>query len=258
MTEIVVAAIALGLIFFVPRVRRAVGAATGVVISIAAIAVAVGGTALLMNNVTIFDTPGKLARIKRFLTVDWAATNRDGLGSVQCEYGWPGEPFVPPVEPDHRRPRARPQPSAVPPQAGNNVQSPAPGWASNQEDFYPELVAHGFPGIPRAELFDDAQQAVSSLGGWKIVTLDRSNSAFDCLYTSRLLHFEDEIRIVVTMKNRVYVCSRSKSSLFPGDFGANIGHIKEFEEALEPRVDTFYKELQKRFREPGPGNGERS
>ncbi len=109
-TEIVVAAIALGVIFFVPRVRRAVGAVTGVVISIVAIAVAAGGTALLMNNVTIFDSPGKLARIKHFLTVDWAATNHNGSGSVQCEFGWPGNPFVPPLEPDRRRLHPGPAP----------------------------------------------------------------------------------------------------------------------------------------------------
>jgi len=254
LTKIVLAAVALAVIFFVPRVRRAVGAATGIVIAIVAIAVAVGGTAVLMNNVTIFDSPGTFARIKRFLTVDWAATNHAGSGSVQCEYGWPGEPFVAPLEIEHNRPRARRGP-ALPPQAGNRGLAP-PGSASREEDFYPELIAHGFPGIPRAQLFDDAQQAVNSLGGWKIVNLDRSSSAFDCLYTSRLLRFEDEIRIVVTVKNRVYVCSRSKSRLFPGDFGANIGHVKEFEEALEPRVETFYKEQEKRIR--AMSNGERS
>ena len=31
---------------------------------------------------------------------------------------------------------------------------------------------------------------------------------------------------------------------FPGDLGANIGHIKEFYEALEPKMDEVYKEEQ--------------
>ena len=31
---------------------------------------------------------------------------------------------------------------------------------------------------------------------------------------------------------------------FPGDLGANIGHIKVFYETLEPKMDEVYKEEQ--------------
>jgi len=142
------------------------------------------------------------------------------------------------------------------PPAGGNAPVPPAGPAAQDEDNYPELILHGYPGISRAELFADAQQAVSSLGGWKITNVDRNNGALDCVYTSRILRSEDDIRIVVTTKNRVFVCSRSNSRWFPGDFGANIGHIKEFQQAVEPAIDKFYKELENRMR--GQDNGQRS
>ncbi len=249
---IVIAAIALGVIFFVPAVRRAAGAVAGVVIAIVAIVVAVGGTAVLLNNVTIFDSPGTLARIKRFLTVDWAATSEHGLGSAQCEYGWPGEPVVPPIQSDHRGARRKREQGP----AGKHAPVPPAGLAAQDEDYYPELLVHGYPGISRADLFADAQQAVSSLGGWKIANVDRDNATLDCVYTSRIFRSEDEIRIVVTTKNRIFVCSRSRARWFPGDFGANIGHIKEFQEAVEPSIEKFYKELENKMR--GQGNGQRS
>ena len=250
---IVIAAIALGVIFFVPPLRRAAGAVAGAVIAIAAIAVAVGGTAVLMNDVTIFDSPGTMARIKRFLTVDWAATSEQASGSAQCEYGWPGEPAVPPVESDHQgTDHKREHPAA-------GEHAPMPPWggpAAPDEDYYPELTLHGYPGISRAELFADAQQAVSSLGGWKIANIDRGHDTLDCVYTSRIFRSEDDIRIVVTAKNRIFVCSRSRSRLFPGDFGANIGHIKEFQQAVEPSIEKFYNELKDKMR--GHDNGQRS
>ena len=128
--------------------------------------------------------------------------------------------------------------------------------AAQVEDYYPELVLHGYPGISRAELFADAQQAVNSLGGWKIANVDRDHDTLDCVYTSRIFRSEDDIRIVVTAKNRIFVCSRSRSRLFPGDFGANIGHIKEFQEAVEPSIEKFYNELKDKMR--GRDNGQRS
>jgi len=247
---IVIAAIVLGVIFFVPPVRRAAGAVAGVVIAIVAIAVAVGGTAVLLNNVTIFDSPGTLARIKRFLTVDWAATSEHASGSAQCEYGWPGEPAAPPIESDHQGADHKRK------QAGEHAPVPPWGLAAQVEDYYPELVLHGYPGISRAELFADAQQAVNSLGGWKIANVDRDHDTLDCVYTSRIFRSEDDIRIVVTAKNRIFVCSRSRSRFFPGDFGANIGHIKEFQEAVEPSIEKFYNELKDKMR--GRDNGQRS
>jgi hypothetical protein len=33
--------------------------------------------------------------------------------------------------------------------------------------------------------------------------------------------------------------------LFSGDFGANIGHIKEFYAAIEPKVDQAYTEQER-------------
>ncbi len=252
--EIVIAAIALGVILFVPPVRRAVSRVFAVVVAIVAIAVSVGGTAVLLNNVPVFDQPGALPRIKRFLTVDWAATSQRGSGSAQCEYGWAGEAVVSPLQTDHRD--GHPKGARANPPSGKDAPMPPAASTEQDEDSYPELIVHGYPGISRSLLFEDAQQAVNSLGGWTIANVDRTNTTLDCVYTSRIFRSEDDIRIVITAKNRIFVCSRSRSRLFPGDFGANIGHIKEFDQAVEPRIETFYKEEQNRIR--GQGNGERS
>ncbi len=96
---------------------------------------------------------------------------------------------------------------------------------------------------------------VNSLGGWKIVKADPRSGTLECIYTSRILGEEDDIRITVTPKGEVQLCSRSGTArpnstsllrFFPGDFGANIGHIKQFYETLEPKMDEVYKEEQEK------------
>ena len=61
------------------------------------------------------------------------------------------------------------------------------------------------------------------------------------------------MRITIDPSGDIEVCSRSGLArpdatsilrFFPGDLGANIGHIKEFYEALEPKMDEVYKEEQ--------------
>ena len=153
----------------------------------------------------------------------------------------------PPIQSDHQGAHRKREPG----QPASTRLCRLAGPAAQDEDYYPELVVHGYPGISRAELFADAQQAVSSLGGWKIANVDRDNDTLDCVYTSRIFRSEDDIRIVVTTKNRIFVCSRSRSRLFPGDFGANIGHIKEFQQAVEPSIEKFYKELKNKMRGQG-------
>jgi hypothetical protein len=232
--EIAVAAVAVAVIIFVPAVRRTVGMVLRISITIAAIVLAIGGVAVLMNNVSVYDSPGVSARAKRFLTVDWAATSEKGLGSSQCPYGWSGS-------------------GGKSPQIAGAPAQPEP---SDQQDEYPELVRHGYPGISRATLFELAQQTVSGLGGWKIAASDRRAFTLDCVYTTRIFQLEDDIRIAVTAKNEIDLCSRSRKGepgstswlwLFPADFGANIGHIKEFYEALEPRADAVYKEQERKI-----------
>jgi Protein of unknown function (DUF1499) len=224
---------------------------------IGSMAVIIGGTAILMNNVSLAGPPNPAARLQRFLTVDWAATSEKGYGTTAC---------ADPAElaahlsagPEHRQSRhlrrsvahgavATPAPSAVPPAAS------ATGAAPAQQQGFPELVRAAYPGIPPVRLMQLAASTVSALPGWQIVSSDPKTLTINAVYHTRLLGFVDDVRIVVTPRSEVDVCSRShvgesgSQSLFAffrGDFGANIGHIKEFNLALAPAADEAYRQIE--------------
>ena len=112
-------------------------------------------------------------------------------------------------------------------------------------------MRHGYPGIARNKLFELARQTVNELGGWKIV--NAAPYTLDCVYSTRVFRFQDEVAITVMPNSEIDLCSRSKAAesgswlaVFPGDFGANIGHIKEFYAALEPKVEAVYKEQEQK------------
>jgi hypothetical protein len=245
--NLIVTAAVILLIIFVPFLRRLVFALLRIAIAVVAAFVAVAGISMLMNNETIYEKPGAKARIIRFITVDHAATSEKGLGTATCK--WPDEPAA----------TTAPAPAS----------GPAPGAAAQPEsaeteDVYPELMTRSFPGISRQKLFDLSQQVVNSLGGWKIVKSDPHAGVLECIYTSRILGAEDDVRITVTPKGDVELCSRSGTErkgstsllgVFPGDFGANIGHIKQFYETLEPKMDEVYKEEQEKENAKKPHGG---
>ncbi len=228
---------------FMPRLWRVFSISIRIAIFVGATFVALAGSALLMNNETIFAQPGVRARIHRFLTVDHAATSKKGLGSAACAIG---QHAATPTHGIHEHSRASKSRSAV---AGSaDAQQP-------ESDYYPELVTRGYPGIPRSKLFAMAEDSVRSLGGWKVIKADPRSGSLECMYTTRILGFHDYVRIEVTRRNEVELCSRSGKSepgersvlrLFPGDFGANIAHIKEFYSAMRSRTNAFYTELQNR------------
>ncbi len=243
--NLIVAVVVILVLIFVPFIRRLVFALLRLGIAIVAAFIAIAGISMLMNNETIYEKPGVEARTIRFLTEDHAATSEKGLGTATCK--WPDEPA----------PTATPAPNA---EAGSQAKSAAPAPSasptpSEEEEVYPELMTRSFPGISRQKLFDLSQQVVNSLGGWKIVKADPRSGTIDCIYTSRILASEDDVRITVTPKGDIELCSRSGSArpdstsllrFFPGDFGANIGHIKQFYETLEPKMDEVYKEEQEK------------
>src|SRR5215469_533894 len=245
--NLVVAAAVILLLIFVPFLRGLVFALLRIAIAVVAAFIAVAGISMLMNNETIYEKPGAKARIIRFMTVDHAATSEKGLGTATCK--WPDEPAA----------------TAAPAAASR----PAPGAAAQPEsaeteDVYPELMTRSFPGISRQKLFDLSQEVVNSLGGWKIVKSDPHAGVLECIYTSRILGAEDDVRITVTPKGDVELCSRSGTErkgstsllgVFPGDFGANIGHIKQFYETLEPKMDEVYKEEQEKENAKKPRGG---
>ncbi|HYA34734.1 MAG TPA: DUF1499 domain-containing protein [Candidatus Binataceae bacterium] len=240
---IVVAVVAL--LIFVRVLRVIIGLALRLVIVVGAIVAAVGGVAMLMNNETIFEQPGTWARIARFLTVNAAATSDKGLGTAVCysERAGSGGQSVPRKSAEKTLTIPQASPSATP--------TPPPGVASIEENVYPELVTRGYPGISRDKLFQMAQDSVNEMGGWKIIKSDARAGTLDCIYVSRILGFEDAIKIFVSPRSDIELCSHSKigepdassliGSLFHGDFGANIGHIKQFYTEMQPKVDALYK-----------------
>jgi hypothetical protein len=123
------------------------------------------------------------------------------------------------------------------------------------DDSFPELMRRSFPGIPRAQLFQLSKDVVNSLGGWKIVGENPGAGTLDCIYTSRILGMEDDVKITIMQNGEIDLCSRSGTArpdstslwrYFPGDFGANVGHIKQFYETLEPKMDAVYEQQQEK------------
>ncbi len=241
---IVIAAVAV--MTLVPFTRWLLGRIVRLAIFLIPAAVAVAGIAMIMNNETIFERPGVVPRVVRFVTMDSAAASQSGSGSVNCQMGNQPQAVTPAEAEAHLRvteaPGSKPGRTALP------IPTPAP-----LDDVFPELIRRSYPGIPRLKLFRLSLDTINSLGGWQIVKADPRNFTIDCIYTTRVFRFEDDMRIAVRPSGEIDVCSLSGLArpdatsilrYFPGDLGANIGHIKEFYESLEPKMDEVYKEEQ--------------
>ncbi len=246
---------ALVLIMLSIYVRGPLGTLCRVAVFIGAMAVIIGGTAILMNNVSLAGPPNPAVRLQRFLTVNWAATSDKGDGAAACAN--PAELAArQPVGVEHRERRhlrrtsanTKAQPataSTATPAAGAGGGEPQPG--------YPELVRNSYPGIPPARLLQVAASTVSGLPGWEILNSDPKTLTINATYRTRLLGLIDDVRIVVTPRSEIDLCSRSRIGepgsqsplgVWHGDFGANIGHIKEFYLALAPAADEAYREVE--------------
>jgi hypothetical protein len=243
-------------------------------VSIAAIATAVAGLAILLNNMTIYDPPGITARVTRFLTVNQAATSKEGLSTEVCVWG--DEPTPTPSPSPVAARAATPSPTPTPKAAAKSkgkatpvtatpastaapspLASPTSAAAEEQPQMYSELVRHGYPGLGARRIYDEALATAKALPGWRVIAVDPKQFTIDSIYTTRFLGWQDDVRITVSAKSEVDVCSRSRVGLadstsmlwwFPGDFGANIGHIKEFYTVLDPRIDVLYKAEEERMR----------
>lgn len=153
------------------------------------------------------------------------------------------------------------QPSAPAPTA-----TPTPAETAEEEDSYDELVTHNYvcaegDPIPRDKLFQMAQETVAELDGWKLINSDPRSGILNCVYTTRILAFQDDIKILVTPKTDIELCSQSKvgepdstslARFFRGDFGANMGHIKQFYLAFQPKADQFCKQLEEKQKAKQP------
>ena len=166
--EIVIAAVVLAVLIFVPILRRLLGLIVRLAIFFVAVGIAAAGVTMILNNETIFERPGLGQRVVRFLTMNSAACqhHRFRLGDLR-----PGEPAACARACRDRAAQARRRkkaPAEI--QTTRNVvtsAAPAP-----LDDVFPELIRRSFPGIPRQKLFKLSQDTVNSLGGWRIVKVE--------------------------------------------------------------------------------------
>ena len=244
---IVAAVVVIAVLVFVPFVLRLL---VRLAFFLIPVAVAAAGITMIMNDETIFERPGAAQRVVRFVTMNSAAASPSGFGSVTCQMGIQPQAVPTPAATAPKKHAAKEAPANQPVPGGRlkPISTPEP-----PDDVFPELIRRGFPGIPRQKLFQLSQNTINSLGGWKIVKADPRNFTIDCIYTSRIFKFEDDVRIAVQPSGDIDVCARSGLArpdttsmlrYFPGDLGANIGHIKQFYETLEPKMDEVYKEAQ--------------
>jgi hypothetical protein len=248
---LVVGVVVLAAFLFIPILRRLLGLIVRLAIFLVAVAIVAAGITMIMNNETIFERPGIGQRVVRFVTMNSAAASSTGSSAVTCDMG--NHPEVPPnpaagAPSKHAAKKAAAAEPSRP--ARNNVANAEP---APLDDVFPELIRRSYPGIPRQKLFQLSQDTINSLGGWRIVKVDSGSFTIDSIYTSRIFKFQDDVRVTVDPSGDIEVCSRSgmarpnETSIlryFPGDLGANVGHIKDFYEALEPKMDEVYKEQQ--------------
>lgn len=244
----VVAVVVLAAFIFIPILRRLLGLIIRLAVFFIGAAVAAAGIAMILSNETIFERPGFGQRVVRFVTMNSAASSATGTGSATCDMISHPEAAAANANETHKRPKKESARELKTTRNDVSKAEPAP-----IDDVFPELIRRGFPGISRQKLFQLSQDTVNSLGGWKIVKADPGNFTIDSIYTSRIFKLEDDVRITIDPSGEVEVCSRSGLArpdtasmlrYFPGDLGANVGHIKQFYETLEPKMDQVYKEEQ--------------
>ncbi len=246
--EIVIAVVVIAAMIFIPILRRLLGLIIRLAVFFIAVAIVAAGITMILNNETIFERPGIGQRVERFITMNSAAASTTGSGSVTCVMEAPPPPPTTAAAPRKHAAKKEAAPEPQDTRVDVSKAEPAP-----IDDVFPELIRRSFPGISREKLFQLSTDTVNSLGGWRIVKSSPSNFTLDCVYTSRVFKFEDDVRITIDPSGDIEVCSRSglarpgTTSLlrfFPGDLGSNVGHIKQFYEALEPKMDEVYKEEQ--------------
>jgi hypothetical protein len=260
----------LALLIFVPFVRSIISALIRTGFLLLVVFLAVFGSSMLLNNETVFDRPGWKLRAARFLTVDWAATSVNGKGDAPCtadKHAVESKPETP-AETHQTKGKKKKEAGAQVAAASEPTATPTPAGQAEDENLYDELMTRNYicegdtpVAIPRAKLLEMVQQTITELKGWKLASTDPRTGMLNCVYSTRVLGFEDDVKIVVTPHSDVELCSQSKKGepgshsvlgFFHGDFGANIGHIKEFYAALKPKTDLYCKELEQKQKPKNP------
>jgi hypothetical protein len=268
---LVIVVVFLALIIFVPFFRSMLRGLIRFAFLIMVIFFAAAGTAILMNNETIFDSPGWKQRAVKFVTEDSAATSEKGYGEAPCALDQPAAEQRAKEEAARAKlMKKQEQAAAVPAPSGQstlelNAQptaTPTPSPDEINANLYDELMTRNYicqldtpVAIGRAKLLGFVQQTIAELKGWKLIGTDERTGVLNCVYTSQVFGVEDDVRILVTPRSDIEICSQSKSGepqsgsllgFFPGDFGANMGHIKQFYAAIKEKTDAFCSELEEK------------
>jgi hypothetical protein len=270
-TLLIIAVVLIALLIFVPFLRSLLSGLIRFGFLIVVLFLAFAGSAILMNDETPFDRPSTKQRIIRFLTEDSAATSEKGYGDAPCVFDQPAAEQR--AREEAALAKSKKKEAAAAPAPAPSGQStleisaqptatPTPSPDQIDADLYDELMTRNYiceldtpVAIPRAKLLDMVQQTIGELKGWKLIGADPHTGILNCVYTTQVLATQDDLRIAVTPKSDVEICSQSNSSepgsgsllgFFPGDFGANIGHIKQFYAALKDKTDAYCKELEEK------------
>ncbi len=274
-TLLVIVVVFLALIIFVPFFRSMLRGLIRFAFLLVVIFLAFAGTSMLMNNETIFDSPGAKPRALKFVTEDSANTSVNGYGEAPCALDQPAAEQRAKEE-AARAKLMKKQEAAVPAPSGQstlelNAQptaTPTPSPDEINANLYDELMTRNYicPGdtpvaVGHAKLLEMVQQTIAELKGWKLIGIDQRTGVLNCVYTTQVLGLEDDVRILVTPKSDIEICSQSKSGepqsgslagFFPGDFGANMGHIKQFYAAIKDKTDAYCKELEEKQKPKSP------
>jgi hypothetical protein len=268
-TLLIIVVVFLALIIFGPFFRSMLAGLIRFSFLIVVIFLAAAGSAMLMNNETIFDHPGWKQRAVRFLTENSAATSEKGLGDAPCAIDKHSAEAKPQAKEAEVRAKLKKKKEAVAQAATPQpTAKPTPAAEAEEANLYDELMTRNYicegdtpVAIGRARLLEMVQQTIAELKGWKLINTDQRPGVLNCVYTTRVFGFEDDIRIAVTPRSEVEICSRSKVGepesgsllgFFHGDFGANMGHIKQFYAALKEKTDQYCKELGEKQKPKGP------
>jgi Protein of unknown function (DUF1499) len=273
-TLLIIVIVFIALTIFVPFFRSMLRGLIRLGFLIVVIFLAAGGTAILMNNETIFDRPGWKQRAVRFVTEDSAATSEKGYGEAPCALDKTA--IGQRAKEDEARAKLKKKQEAAASAAGQPTAqgtaqpsaTPTPAPDEIEANLYDELMTRNYicegdtpVAIGRAKLLEFVQQTIAELKRWKLIGVDQRTGVLNCVHTSQVFGVEDDVRILVTPKSDIEICSQSKSGepesgsllgFFPGDFGANMGHIKQFYAALKEKTDQFCKELEEKQKPKGP------
>jgi hypothetical protein len=268
---LIIAVVFLALIIFVRFFRSLISGLFRFAFLLVVIFLAAAGTAMLVNNETIFDRPGAKQRTVRFLTQDSAATSEKGYGDAPCILDQPAAEQR--AKEDEARAKLKKKQdeaaqAAAAPGAPVPTATPTPSPEEIDANLYDELMTRNYicegdtpVAIGRAKLLELVQQTIAELKGWKLVGIDNRTGVLNCVYTAPVLGVEYDVRLAVTPRSEVAICSQSKSGepqsgsllgFFPGDFGANMGHIKQFYAALKAKTDPYCNELMEKQKPKGP------